>query len=551
MLNLLKIRNVALIDELTVEFGQGLNLLTGETGSGKSIIVDSLGALAGDRVSSDLIKQGEETAVIEGLFGAGGAAVELLKEAGIEAADEIIVRREISLAGRNRIFINGQLATQNLLRQLGSVIVDIHGQGEQTTLYDTETHLGMLDEYARTEDDLAAVGEAYRKWYSVRAKLEEFKKDDSEKLQLLDILRFQVGEISGASLTAGEDAELEAEKRRLNNVEKLSSLSGEVFSLLYDDENSTLSTLDRATRPIAELAEYDERFRGFEDQLDTARAVIAELGATARDFAGSLEFSPGRLDEIENRLAEIARLKRKYGETIEDVLVHLKSSEERLAHIETADIRQEELERELAGLAETYRQTSMTLREVRTSAAKRFAAQVEKAFKDVALDKAKFEVKFRKREEFSANGADRVEFYFSANPGEPPRPLAKVASGGEASRLMLILKTAAHSKDHDKTAVFDEVDIGIGGRVAEAVGRKLKALSDGQQILCVTHQPQIASLADTHLVVEKSIERGRTSIAIRELDAAGRIDEIARMLAGEQVTDAARENARAMLASAR
>ncbi len=551
MLNLLKIRNVALIDELTVEFGAGLNLLTGETGSGKSIIVDSLGALTGERVTTDLIKQGQGSAVIEGLFSATDALRALLSEGGVEPADELIVRREISLAGRNRIFVNGQLVTQAFLKQLGGLLVDIHGQGEQTTLYDVETHIGMLDDYAGVDSHLSAVTDVYWEWASVRSQIEELKKDDSEKLQLLDILRFQVDEIGKAALAAGEDTELEAEKRRLNNVEKLSSLSGDVFSLLYDDEHSTLSTLDRASRSIAELAEFDERFRGFDEQLDAARAVIAELGTTARDFAGSLEFSPGRLDEIENRLAEISRLKRKYGDTIDDVLSHLKTAEERLSNIETAEVRQDELKKEIDALEQKYREAAAKLHDARAKAASSFAKQVEKELKDVALDKARFEVRIEPTGEFSANGSDRVEFYFSANPGELPRPLAKIASGGEASRLMLILKTASRSKDADKTAVFDEVDIGIGGRVAEAVGRKLKALSSGQQVFCVTHQPQIASLADLHFLVEKSVGKGRTCVAIRELDAAQRIDEIARMLAGEQITDAARENARTMLASAK
>jgi DNA repair protein RecN (Recombination protein N) len=299
------------------------------------------------------------------------------------------------------------------------------------------------------------------------------------------------------------------------------------------------------------LAKYDERFRGFEEQLDAARAVVAELGSTARDFAASLSFSPERLDEIENRLAEIARLKRKYGGTIGTVLEHLRNAEERLSNIETAEVRQKELQKELAALGHKYRDAAEKLHAARTKAAIRFAKQVEKDLKDVALDKARFEVRVDTGGEVSANGTDRVEFYFSANPGEPPRPLAKVASGGEASRLMLILKTASRSKEEGKTAVFDEIDIGIGGRVAEAVGRKLKALAARQQVFCVTHQPQIASLADRHFLVEKSVEKGRTRIAVRELDPAERIDEIARMLAGERITDAARENARAMLASAR
>lgn len=555
MLSLLKIKNIALIDELTIEFGGGLNLLTGETGSGKSIIVDSLGALTGERVSNDLIKQGEDSAQIVGLFtvDADGALRQLLEDSGIETESgrtvELIVRRELSLSGKNRVFVNDQLVTQGFLRQLGPRLADIHGQGEQAALYDVESHIGILDDFAGVDSARAVVADAYGSWSATRSELASLEKDESEKLQLLDILRFQANEIAQAGLSVGEDLELEDEKRRLNNIEKLSALSGEAFSLLYDDERSSLATLDRAAKVIAELAEYDPRFRGFDEGLDAARAIAAELGSTARDFGASLEFSPARLDEIENRLAEIARLKRKYGESIDAVLEHLHGCEERLSKIETAEFREEELKRKLADIESRYLAAASQLHAERVKAANKFAKQVEQDLRSVALEKAKFEVRVDTNGQFTANGTDRVEFYFSANPGEPPRPLAKVASGGEASRLMLILKTASHTHEAGKTAVFDEIDIGIGGRVAEAVGRKLKDLSKVQQVFCVTHQPQIASLADRHFVVEKDISGKATAVSIRELGPDQRIDEIARMLAGERVTDAARENAKAMLAA--
>lgn len=573
MLTLLKIKNIALIDELAVEFGDGLNLLTGETGSGKSIIVDSLGALTGERVSNDLIKQGEDSARIEGLFSvvASPELLNLLDESGIEtdadprgvakahasarakSADsiELIIRRELSLSGKNRVFVNNQLVTQGFLKSLGPLLADIHGQGEQASLYDIGTHIEVLDDFAAVDKERAKVADAFDDWSDVRSQLSTLEKDESEKLQLLDILRFQVNEIKTASLTPGEDTSLEEEKRRLNNTEKLSALSSEAHSLLYDNEDSTLATLDRSARIIAELAEYDARFRGFDEGLNAARAVIDELGSTARDFLSTLEFSPERLDEIENRLNEIVRLKRKYGETIEAVLEHLRVSDERLQGIETAEFREEELKKQLAIAADAYLRSAALLHDARAKAALKLSKAVEQDLQAVALEKAKFEVRFTESETFSANGTDIVEFYFSANPGEPPRPLAKIASGGEASRLMLILKTAAKGEPNGKTAVFDEIDIGIGGRVAEAVGRKLKDLAGGQQVFCVTHQPQIASLADRHFVVEKSLAANKTRVGVHELDASARVDEIARMLAGEQITDAARENARAMLAGAK
>lgn len=568
MLTLLKIKNVALIDEIELEFGRGLNLLTGETGSGKSIIVDSLGALIGDRVSNDLVREGETTATIEGLFSVDPSSelASLLDEAGIKTATEaqtressnreldIIVRRDISLAGKNRIFLNGQLITQAFLKSVGQYLADIHGQGDQTGIYDVETHIEMLDAFARVDDLKQKTAVAFRSLSETRSQLASLEKDTAEKLQLVDILRFQVNEISAANLAPAEEAELEAEKLRLSNVEKLTSLSDDAFSLLYDNAESTATTLEKAQRKVRELADFDSQFAAYLDSVATARAVIEDLSFAVRDFRSRLEFSPERLDEIESRLAEMLRLKRKYGGTIEAVLEHLRVSEERLANIENTELREEELRKRLAAERSNYVKAATDLHNARRLAATKFAKQVEENLRSVALDKARFEVRIDAAPDddstFSENGFDGVEFYFSANPGESTRPLARVASGGEASRVMLILKTTIDERGPEKTTVFDEVDVGIGGRVAEAVGRKLKDLAASQQILCVTHQPQIASLADVHFVVEKDTEVARTTVSVRCLTDEERIDELARMLAGEQITEAARENARTMLKGA-
>lgn len=560
MLTLLKIRNVALIDEIELEFGRGLNLLTGETGSGKSIIVDSLGALIGDRVSSDLVREGETTATIEGLFSTSvdDEFRSILDESGVEIGDthdqDIIVRREISLAGKNRIFLNSQLITQAFLKRVGPYLADIHGQGDQTGIYDVETHIAMLDDFARVNDLKVRVAEAYRSISAIRSQLASLEKDTAEKLQLLDILRFQVNEIRSANLTPDEEQELEAEKLRLSNVEKLTSLSDDAFALLYDNAESTSTTLEKAQRKVNELADFDAQFAAYSESVATARAVIEDLSFAVRDFRSRLEFSPERLDEIESRLAEMLRLKRKYGGTIDAVLEHLEVSEERLANIENTEFREEDLRKQLASARSDYLVVAAELHEARKLAAVKFERQVEQNLQAVALEKARFEVRIVSSPEddnaLSENGFDSVEFYFSANPGESPRPLARVASGGEASRVMLILKTTIDERGPDKTSVFDEVDVGIGGRVAEAVGRKLKDLAADQQILCVTHQPQIASLADVHFVVEKDTGVARTNVNVRRLTNEERVDEIARMLAGEQITEAARENARTMLAAA-
>jgi DNA repair protein RecN (Recombination protein N) len=554
MLTLLKIKNIALIDSLEVEFGNGLNLLTGETGSGKSIIVDSLGALTGDRVSGDLIKEGEQSGMIEGLFSIATTAElgDIFAESGIDIdADELIVRRELSIAGKNRVFINNQLVTQSLLKRIGAFLVDIHGQGEQQSLFDPATHLDLLDTFASVESERGTCADMYKRLADARRELAELREDESNKLQLLDMLKFQVEEIRSASLRSEEDLELEEEKRRLNNVEKLSALSDDAYQFLYDQDESTLATFDKAARKIEELAEFDSRFADYREQFAAARAVIEDAATTARDFRNHLEFSPTRLEEIENRLAEISRLTRKYGGTIDSVLEHLAESEQRLENIETAEFRQQELEKKLSEERERYVKAATALHDRRMVAAKKFEKEVEANLKSVALEKARFEVRIERPSQdddrSSANGFDRVEFYFSANPGESPRPLVKVASGGEASRLMLILKTTARSNEGDKSAVFDEVDSGIGGRVSEAVGIKLKQLAATQQVLCVTHQPQVAALADRHFVVEKDLGRSKTTIGIRELSEEEQVEEIARMLAGERITESARTHAAEMI----
>lgn len=562
MLGFLKIENVALIDALEVGFAPGLNLLTGETGSGKSIIVDSLAALTGERVSSDIIKTGTSAARIEGIFTVTDKTIAALNPIFADAEldldesnkNEVTVRREITATGRNRVFINDQMTTAGYLKKIGPLLADIHGQGEQASLFDPANHLAMLDDFARNDSLIDDVSKKYGALCVVKNELVSLKQDEAEKLQLLDALIFQVGELERAALKIGEEEELEEEKKKLSNVEKISTLATEAFSYLYEMDGSTVSTLDNALKRIEELAEYDANVQAHLEGIESAAVVLNEVSFTLRELTGHLEYSPERLAEIEDRLAEITRLSRKYGGTVETAIEHLKTSRTRLENIETAELREKELIAELALKRTAYIEAAAKLSSSRVAAAKKFEKQTEAALKDVALEKARFEVKIENEPEadttFTANGFDRVEFYFSANVGEAAKPLAKTASGGEASRLMLILKTISQAEADGKTAVFDEIDAGIGGRVAEAVGTKLKNLAATQQVLCVTHQPQVASKADRHIVIEKSMTKDSTKISLKTLTSAERVEEIARMLAGERITDAARENAREMIASA-
>ncbi|MGI8812463.1 MAG: DNA repair protein RecN [Pyrinomonadaceae bacterium] len=564
MLTFLKIGNIALIDAVEIEFGRGLNLLTGETGSGKSIIIDSLGALTGGRISAEIIKEGQDSAQIQGAFtlAAGPKLRKVLSDGGIDHNDdsdvELIVRRELSRAGKNRIFVNNQLVTQAFLKSVGDFLVDIHGQGAQASLFESATHLEMLDDFAGVAKLRAAVADAFRHWNTTKTELGMLRQDEAEKLRLLDMLQFQVSEIKAADLDVGESEELAEEKRRLNNVEKLTTLSDEAFTLLYENDKSTLATFDKAAKKIEELGEFDTRFADYRDGIISVRALIDDLAITARDFRHHLEFSPERLAVIDDRLAEISRVTRKYGGTVEAALFHLSEANERLENIESAEIRETELRTKIAELRTECVGYARELHDKRTAAARKFEKEVTANLRAVALEKAKFEVHCESPSDaelanesadrsFTSKGFDKIEFLFSANPGESPRPLGRVASGGETSRLMLILKTTSRSGDAGKSAVFDEIDAGIGGRIATAVGQKLKQLSASQQVLCVTHQPQVASMADRHFVIEKNIERSRTTISIRELANEERVEEIGRMLAGEKITEAARQNAREML----
>ena len=559
MLSHLRIRNIALIDELEIEFAGGLNLLTGETGSGKSIIVDSLGALTGDRVSSELIKEGCDSGQIEGVFALrpNDALRQAFDEGGVELEEsaevDIVIRRELSLTGKNRVFVNNQVVTQAFLKRIGTLLVDIHGQGEQTALFSPSYHTDILDESAQTKLERTKVAEKFSAMAAVRMALEDLKSDEAQKLQLIDILKFQVEEIGRSKPEPGEDETLEEERRRLSNVEKLSALSGEGYRLLYESEESVISNLERVLRKVGELSDYESSFAEYNEGIKTAEAVLQELAYSLRDFRGGLEFSPGRLDEIETRLAEISRLKRKYGGSIETILAHYDESSSRLKNIESAELRESELLKELKKATDEYRQVAGVLHHARVKAAKSFEKTVMAGLADVALEKARFEVRIAADADdestYTSKGYDDLEFHFSANVGESVKPLAKVASGGEASRLMLVLKTSAQMKDTEKAVVFDEIDTGVGGRVAEAVGLKLKELAKTQQVLCVTHQPQVAALADAHFTVNKTMDGKKTSVSVKRLSQKERVEEVARMLAGEKITDTARKHARELVTS--
>ncbi len=554
MLKLLRINNIALIPTLELELGPGLTLLTGETGAGKSILIDALGLVLGDRASPDLIRSGEERATVEAVFEVPGGQA-LLDERGLPGdGEEIVLRRELQASGKGRATVNGALVPVSLLRDLAPHLSIVHGQHEPQGLLDAASHLALVDHFAGG-DEARPIAELFRDLRAAEAALERLRGDRREGERRREMLEFQAGEIEQAGLSAGEEEALRTEKARHANATRLASLSGEAFALLFDDEAAALTRLGQVFKRVEELASIDGEFRPFVEAKADCLPPLEDLARVLRDYRERLEVSPGRLDEIEARLALVERLKKKYGASVEDVLAFGARCREELGGSASPEEQERKLEERRERAAAAYLDRARALSKRRRSVARDLVRRVQAELAELAMEKTRFEVLFTPADPEAAldpsawteAGLERAEFLLSPNPGEELRPLARIASGGELSRIMLALKTVVRSDAPGLTLVFDEVDAGIGGRVAEVVGRKLKALADKQQVLCVTHLPQIAAFADQHLAVRKQVTRGRTQTGVDSLSEADRVEEVARMLGGETVTQAARVHAREML----
>jgi DNA repair protein RecN (Recombination protein N) len=560
MLVELRAENYAVIDHAIAVFGPGLNLLTGETGAGKSILVDALALLMGGKSSTEIVRHGAEKAVVACVFESTPAAEAVLEENGIDAeGNEIILRREILASGKGRVFVNNQPATVAVLRLLAPELALVHAQSETLSSFDQTQQRILLDRFAAIATD--EVGAAYEAWRAAQNKLDELLTNEQDRLRMVDLWSYQAKEIGQANLVAGEDEALETEKRVLANAEKLYAAAMSGFDQLYEGGASAESALRAAGRNLDELARYDAKFNEAAQQVESARAIVGDVSATLRDYAERINASPERLAEIEDRLALLDRLKRKYGKTVADVIALGEEVARKLAEVEDRDETLKGLRSALATSAGAYRHAAAALSEQRKAAGAKLAKLAETQINSLAM-KVRFEISVIGKEEesaWSAHGWDEVEYRIATNPGEPLKPLHEIASGGEMSRVMLALKVAveeASSKTRKKlptprTLVFDEIDIGIGGRAADAVGQKLKALGRAQQVLCVTHLPQIAAFADQHFVVEKKEDHGRTKMQIRLLDDRARTHEVARMLSGAKVTETSLQHAAQMIATSR
>ncbi|MFZ2020779.1 MAG: DNA repair protein RecN [Terracidiphilus sp.] len=559
MLVELRAENYAVIDHAIASFGPGLNLLTGETGAGKSILVDALALLMGGKSSVDVVRHGADKAVVSCVFESTRGAEAILEENGIDAeGTEVILRREILSNGKGRVFVNNQPATVAVLKQLAPELALVHAQSETLSSFDPTQQRILLDRFAGISTD--AVGEAHARWHAAAAKLNDLLQGEQDRLRMVDLWTYQRKEIESANLQVAEDEALETEKRVLANAEKLYAAAMGAFEQLYEGDASAEASLRAALRNVEELARYDARFTESAQQLAAARAVTSDIGAGLRDYAEGINASPERLAEIEDRLALLDRLKRKYGKTVADVIAFGEDVARKLSEVENRDEALKALRAELAAAAAAYRKSASALTAERQAAAAKLAKLAEAQINSLAM-KVRFEVAVTSNDQeptWTAAGWDEVEYRIATNPGEPLKPLIEIASGGELSRVLLALKVAVEEtssktkkKTTPRTLVFDEIDIGIGGRAAEAVGQKLKALGRAQQVLCVTHLPQIAAFADQHLAVEKREKDGRTQTRIRVLDDRARTHEVARMLSGAKVTDTSLQHATQMIAASR
>jgi DNA repair protein RecN (Recombination protein N) len=542
MLRYLSIQNLAVIERIEVEFQPGLNVLTGETGAGKSMLVEAVGLLMGDRAAPDLVRTGTDRAVVQAVFDTAARA-------------EIIVRREVGAEGRSRAFVDGVVVAAGALKEATASLVELHGQHEHQTLLDPENHLDLLDGYAGLADQRAAVTSAFNTWRSSHDQLTRLQIDEREKAARLDLLRFQAHELQIASIRPREDEELVAARRVLANAERLQRLCAEAYGTLYDGDQAALSQLSQVWRKVTELADIEPRFQAYTEMRAGIKEQLEDLAFALRDFSGSIEASPMKLQAIEERLVLLERLKRKYGPTLADAIQAHHKFVQQIEAFEHAEERAASLAGALLRASEEYLRAARAISSARRTAATEFSRALVRSLTELAMDRTRFEVRFddlapdtsASSDTWTEGGIDRAECYVSPNPGEDLRPLARIASGGELSRIMLAIKALAAVDVPGKALIFDEIDAGIGGRVADIVGRKLRKLSTKAQVLCITHLPQVAAHATSHFSISKDIRQGRTVTAVTPLSDVGRVEELARMLAGIHVSDGARASARELL----
>lgn len=547
MLSLLHIENIAVIEQAEICFDQGFNILTGETGAGKSIVIDAISAILGQRAYRDMIRTGADKASVRAVF-TNVPHLEWFDENGIEYDSEIIIQREIHHDGRNVCRVNGVPVTVSILHKLGIRLINIHGQHDSASLFDEDNHLAYLDAFS----DNAALRTDYQKKYclvsDIRKEIQQKTMDESEKLRRMETLRYQIDEISRAQLDPNEDTELEMRRKLLQNAEKLSDGLQEAVACLYGDDESdgAASLMAQAERALAKLGRYTDAFASVHSKVSDLMYQVQDAAEELRDLEGDLSYSADELEQIESRLDVIHKLRRKYGVTCQDILNYLEDAKRELDEIVFADDHIERLKKKLTKAEAEAWDAAITLRKDRQDAANRLSDGILTELAQLDMPRVQFVCTFTETE-LSANGADMVVFYMSANVGEALKPMSKVASGGELARIMLAMKNVLAEKDSVHTLIFDEVDTGVSGRAAQRVAEKLKRVASHKQVLCVTHLPQLAAMADTHLLIAKSERDGRTFTTVTPLNLDGRKRELARIIGGANITETTLKSAEEML----
>ncbi|MCO7134535.1 DNA repair protein RecN [Ligilactobacillus salivarius] len=541
MLQELSIKDFAIIDEIQISFQPKMTVLTGETGAGKSIIIDALGLLAGGRGSTEFIRKGEKKAVIQGLFTLPREAntYNILEEYGIDSEDgQIILQRDLYRGGRNICRINGMMVNLATLRKVGETLIDIHGQNEHQELMKPENHIDLLDEYDKKTSELRNQYQVvYQNYRKLKLSMEKKEADEKAWAQRLDMLNFQVKEIGEAGLKINEEDELVEEKNKLDNFQAIHDALELSYQILSGEKIDVVGNLGNAMNELSDVSDLSENLQEINTKISDAFYSLEDVARDISDELDSMEWNGERLNEIEERLELIHQLKRKYGDTIEDILHYHSRIVKELREMENAEQNSEKQERQLSEALEKVKELAIKLSKQRKKSAKKLEKMIHKQLSALYMDKAVFEVKFLNNSKLYSKGIDKVEFYIQTNPGEEMGPLAKIASGGELSRIMLALKTIFSQKMGVTSIIFDEVDTGVSGRVAQAIAEKISQISNNSQVLCITHLPQVAAIADNHYYISKSVNDGRTETSLEELDEKQKIREIARMLSGSEITE--------------
>ena len=547
MLSLLHIENIAVIERADISFDRGFNVMTGETGAGKSIVIDAISAILGQRAYRDMIRTGATKASVRAVF-TDVPEYPWFAENGVEYDSETVIQREIYLDGKNICRVNGALVSVSILHKLGIQLINIHGQHDSASLFDEEYHLFFLDQYGENDALREDYGEKYTDLDDLRRQIRSLSMDESEKLRRMETLKYQMAEIEKAELEPGEDEALEARRKVLQNSEKISDSLNDAVENLYgsDDVDGAATMLSAAERALARISRYDDSISELHDQVADLMYQVQDIAETVRDARDDLAYSADELEQIESRLDIIHKLRRKYGATCQDILNYLREAKQELDDMEFADDKLERLKKKEQKAEKAAWDCAYALRESRKAAAKRLSAEILTELTQLDMPRVQFSCEFTEQE-LTANGADCVAFYMSANAGEALKPLSKVASGGELARIMLAMKNVLAKQDQVSTLIFDEVDTGVSGRAAQKVAEKLRSVAKNKQVLCVTHLPQIAAMGDIHMRIAKSERDGRTYTTVTPLDHAGRVAEVARIIGGANITDTTLRSAEEMI----